>query len=800
ANASAAPWELLLALRGSGQSLNIGLAEDAFVVASEPYGLVEEAGCYLRMEGAEGGQVLTCGRQGAGTLAGLSRWRYDGAELPISRAEVKAAEITTRDVDRRGFRHFFLKEISESPISVRKTVRAKIVEGRNGELAARLGDDVIPSALRHALRSGHVHGALVIGQGTAAVAAQAVAAAVGRALPQLVVKAMPATELSGWGPAGGAGLPDDMSSWLVIAISQSGTTTDTNRTVDLARARGAPVIAIVNRRNSDLVQKAHGVLYTSDGRDVEMAVASTKAFYSQVAAGFLLAAGLADAAGETGDGRAAGAGTDGVLSGLRELPSLMQEVLERRAEISRVAAAVAPPRRSWAVVGSGPDRAAAAEVRIKLSELCYKSISVDATEDKKHIDLSSEPLIIVCAASASGPNASDIAKEVEIFRAHKALPVVIATDGEHRLSPTGAGAARDVLWVPRCHPELAFVLSAMVGHVFGYEAALAIDGQAQPLRRARALLQSELATGPLALDRSRPGLEAAVAPALAGLRSGTYDGHLNASTAAHLVNLLRYATGALPVDGYEAEMGKTGTPAAVATDLVAALDRAIDELTRPIDAIKHQAKTVTVGVSRREEALSEAELVGQVRAAGASPESLGYRAMRTLAGLGPAVEEVLGYTRYYIHLAPGDGADELAGATIGVLDRGGIASGLPSRTATDGRLRGTKHRAVQRREVTAFKGLHDGRTGLMVPEAKGGRVSGLTLLHARFAERLPPLLAKSVLSSYQGRYTALVDAVTEICPRFDDGVLGHLSMIELLTEPVAVLARHWAGASSAQAP
>ncbi len=57
------------------------------------------------------------------------------------------------------------------------------------------------------------------------------------------------------------------------------------------------MVAIVNRRNSDLVQKAHGVLYTSDGRDVEMSVASTKAFYSQVTAGHLLACGLAAAGG-----------------------------------------------------------------------------------------------------------------------------------------------------------------------------------------------------------------------------------------------------------------------------------------------------------------------------------------------------------------------------------------------------------------------------------------------------------------------------------------------------------------------
>ena len=54
------------------------------------------------------------------------------------------------------------------------------------------------------------------------------------------------------------------------------------------------MLAIVNRRNSDLTDRADGVLYTSDGRDVEMSVASTKAFYAQVAAGFLLAFAIAD--------------------------------------------------------------------------------------------------------------------------------------------------------------------------------------------------------------------------------------------------------------------------------------------------------------------------------------------------------------------------------------------------------------------------------------------------------------------------------------------------------------------------
>ena len=57
----------------------------------------------------------------------------------------------------------------------------------------------------------------------------------------------------------------------------------------MARERGATIIAVVNRRQSDITTKADGVFYTSDGRDIEMAVASTKAFYSQIVAGRVLA-------------------------------------------------------------------------------------------------------------------------------------------------------------------------------------------------------------------------------------------------------------------------------------------------------------------------------------------------------------------------------------------------------------------------------------------------------------------------------------------------------------------------------
>jgi glucosamine--fructose-6-phosphate aminotransferase (isomerizing) len=775
ASAAVDPDRIHLALSGSGQSLYVGLAPGAFVVASEPYGLVEETPCYLRMDGeATQGEIVTLSRRGAGSLGGLTRRRYSGGVVEVTPGHVETAEITTRDVDRQGFDHYLLKEIGEAPGSLRKTLRGRVTTVEGGRLDALLGEDSIPADLAAALADGRVRRVMIIGQGTAAVAGQAVAAAMRHCLGDLVVHAMPATELSGFS------LEDDMSHTLVVAISQSGTTTDTNRTVDLARTRGAHVIAVVNRRNSDLAAKSHGVIHTSDGRDVEMSVASTKAFYAQVAAGWLLALGLA--ARMPVGGRLDPDARTRILEALLDLPAAMETVLAAREEIGRIAAAVAPPRRYWAVVGSGPDRVAASEVRIKLSELCYRSISADTTEDKKHIDLSCEPMILVCAAGLRGPNADDAAKEVAIYRAHKAAPVVVAAEGEDERFRS---VTRDVIVVPRTEPVLAFILSAMVGHLFGYEAALSIDAQARTLRGVRQVLDTVAGDDP---DRTlaglQPALRHAAAPFLDGLRAGTFNGNLEASTAVRLVSLLRYATGALPLEGYESETGKIGTPEALLADLLDGLGEAIDELTRPIDAIKHQAKTVTVGISRSEDALFGIPLVKATLAAGAAPDTLGYRALRTLGALDDGVEEVLGFTRYRIEGSPAD-------PTALVIDRGGVAASLRSRYDQEARLTGSKHRAADEREVTIIRGARDGRTVILVPEVKGQQVTGLTLLHVRFADRLPAERAAAVLTGYRTRYSAVSDAVTETEPTFDVARLGTEPLIDLLTVPVLKLAERW---------
>ncbi len=189
ASAAAAPGDLLLALRGSGQALYVGLADDAYIVASEPYGVVEETDRYLRLDGetpadpanptGSRGQVVGCAATRAGTRRGhRAAGPTTAPPLPVDEpTSWPPPQITTRDIDRGDDPHFLLKEITEAPASFRKTLRGKLVERRRRCSRVALGDDV--AARRGPGRPGRRdhRRVVVIGQGTAAVAGQALAAA-----------------------------------------------------------------------------------------------------------------------------------------------------------------------------------------------------------------------------------------------------------------------------------------------------------------------------------------------------------------------------------------------------------------------------------------------------------------------------------------------------------------------------------------------------------------------------------------------------------------------------------------------
>ena len=231
-------------------------------------------------------------------------------------------------------------------------------------------------------------------------------------------------------------------------------------------------------------------------------------------------------------------------------------------------------------------------------------------------------------------------------------------------------------------------------------------------------------------------------------------------------------------------MAEMGTPAGVLERLLAALSEAIEELTRPVDAIRHQAKTVTVGISRSEEALLRVPLTEAVRAAGAEAGRLSYDTLSALSGLDRAVSRVTGHIRYAID-----------GERIEIADRSGLAARFESRVGRDPTLRGTKRQVSRERRVLLTRGLRDGRLILLVPEIKGGEVAGLVLLHVELHERLEPAAAADVLGRYRDRLSRLRYAVTETEAAFDEALLAEVPTEDLLVGDLAAVAARWRGES-----
>ncbi|MCK4468639.1 MAG: glutamine--fructose-6-phosphate aminotransferase, partial [Desulfobacterales bacterium] len=339
------------------------------------------------------------------------------------------------------------------------------------------------------------------------------------------------------------------------------------------------------------------VMYTSTGRDIEMSDASTKAFYPQIVAGAILSLYIASLKGRRND-----AFVTEEIKQLTTLPSCMRAILAMREQIGMSAQRLAVKKTHWAAVGSGPNKAAADEIRIKLSELCYKTISSDFVEDKKHIDLSSEPLIIICAAGTRGGVLGDIVKDTAIFQSHKATPIVIADEGESRFDQY----AEDVFHVPRVSSHLAPIANTLVGHIWGYYAALAINESSRFMYNfntgIRSMIDDYTAKGmdvyEVILEKS---FRERIAQFYAEFRKklqNNFPYAMGFESASDLILLLKYLSGRLPVSDFEIDFGIKGTPLNMLSRLFRCLGDSINSMARPVDAIKHQAKTVTVGTSR----------------------------------------------------------------------------------------------------------------------------------------------------------------------------------------------------------
>ncbi len=778
-----APGKIFLALRGSGQSLFVGFGKEGYLAASEIYGLVEETSRYIKMEnekttnelrGKSQGQIFILDQDSFGELAGIKALSYDGTRVRLSEGAIKQTEIATRDIDRQDFPHYFMKEIFESPVSVEKTVQNRwrmIQENGKRHPLITLDDRVIPLALAEAFTQGRIKEILLIGQGTAGIAAFGCAELLNYYLADANIRLAPlkASEFSG------RLLKDDLTDTVVVPVTQSGTTTDTNMAVDMARKRGAFTIAIVNRRDSDITFKVDGVLYTSTGRDIEMSVASTKAYYSQIAAGSLLGLKLAQLTARRDDEF-----IFGELQRLLKLPSLMKTVLASEGEIAQSARMLAPTKKYWAVVGSGFNKIAADEIRIKLSELCYKTISSDVVEDKKHIDLSSEPLILICAAGNRGEVIGDIIKDTAIFKAHQATTVVIATEGEEGFRPY----ADSLIYVPEIEERFSPILTTLAGHLWGYHAACAINGESRFLFDFREEINSYVSNSlekgldiyQIVLDKAFQEKTARFASDFKKrLEDGRYTTALDLKAASDMTLLLKYLSGRLPMSDFELDFGKSGTAPNMFDVFFRCIGGAIDDMARPIDAIKHQAKTVTVGTSRMWQPI-EGLLFEALRRNGFDVSNLTNQNVLVLKNLQEVVSGVRGETLYRVSNLSYSG-EPLDDSEIELVKKEGSSARLASRVEADRRLKGTKRIIIKAGNLFIGKGRVDNRSILIIPiMQKGPNVDHLLLLNIGFKEKVA--LSKKV-TALGDKHTHIKNIVEETGLPWKDSYLNLLNIEDL---------------------
>lgn len=771
------PGKVFLAQHGSGQAVFIGLAKHHYIPTSEVYGFIEEANRFIKMNGEEKGQVFILNQNSAGGLSGISARWYDGKAITLTEQDIKTTELSGRDIDRQGFAHFFLKEISEAPDSMTRTLRNRWkIDAKNRYKYVNLDENQVPLSVKQALRQGQIKKIYCVGQGTAGVAAQAVSNMLRHYLMSLdlYICAMKASELSGFFVAENAG---DMSDTLVIAISQSGTTADTNRAVDMVKSQGAHTLCIVNRRDSDLTFKTDGTVYTSSGRDIEMSVASTKAFYAQIIAGALIGLFLAQTVRVQNM-----AFVNEEIERLLALPGHMRAVLALKNEFCASAEKLAATKTYWAVVGSGPNKTAADEIRIKLSELCYKTISSDFVEDKKHIDLSSEPLIIVCAAGSRGNVIGDIVKDTAIFKAHKSAVVVIADEDENRFDTY----ADSVFKVPAVAEHLSPILNTLAGHLWGYYAALNINNTSLFLQKFREDLAAQMqnSNNDVYEMLQSHGFRELTADFYRELRQkqlcDQFPSGVNSIKISDILLLLKYMSGSLPMNEFKLDFNQNGTAAVVLETFFNTISQAISFLARPIDAIKHQAKTVTVGTSRLSDRLTGI-IFENIEQTGLQTAQITNNNIVVLKNLQPILQNIGGMILYKI-----EGLDNLGhvcdATTIKAVKKFGEAANVTSRTDIGIKLSGTKSIIIQRGgNVYIGKGRKDGRSILIIPmlspeKERSNMINYLILLHISIKEYLPVNIKIKALG---GKYEHIKNIVEENIIAWDDNYLDFIANEDL---------------------
>ncbi|MDR3051445.1 MAG: glutamine--fructose-6-phosphate transaminase (isomerizing) [Oscillospiraceae bacterium] len=249
--------------------------------------------------------------------------------------------------------------------------------------------------------------------------------------------------------------PDD----LCVVISQSGETADTLAAMRKAKQAGARVVAVTNVVGSTVSREADDVLYTLAGP--EIAVASTKAYTTQLLVLSLLALHMAQARGNIDETQARA-----LLADLLRIPEQAEQVLANRERIQRFASLHYDQHNVY-YIGRGLDWALALEGSLKLKEISYTFSEAYAAGELKHGTIALiEPGTVVVALCTQPALLDKMRSNIEEVRARGARVLCVAQQG----LPMDAFERWDIPQVP---PEWAPVLTVLPLQLYAYYVAVA---------------------------------------------------------------------------------------------------------------------------------------------------------------------------------------------------------------------------------------------------------------------------------------------------------------------------------------
>lgn len=362
--------------------------------------------------------------------------------------EVMHVDWDVKLAEKSGFEHFMLKEMHEEPVAVRDTLMPNIAE-KDGLLEVQLYKTCLSAEYAQKIKRIHI-----VACGTAYHCGL-----VGKYFIEKLMRLPVNVELSSEFRYSDPILD---KSDLVIVISQSGETMDTIAAMREAQNKGCKVLAICNVVGSTISREADFTAYTWAGP--EIAVASTKAYVSQLIMTYVIALDIAFKRGALNKEKA-----DAYLKELCRMPEKLEEILKGKEEIKRFAQAFRD-QESVFYLGRRLDYYIAQEASLKLKEITYIHSEALAAGELKHgtLALIEDGTLVITLATQKALMEKTISNITEC-RVRGAKVLSITFNDEPALKKES-----DYVWtVPETLPEFAPVLAILPMQLFAYYVACA---------------------------------------------------------------------------------------------------------------------------------------------------------------------------------------------------------------------------------------------------------------------------------------------------------------------------------------